>query len=115
MSGGRSKVSNLLSQVGPSRFVWNYFQGLKQKLNDKAEVNKIISAYTPQTCTDCGDIDQEKRKMQAVFQCEAFDHTEIVDLNVVRNLLACVIRATVRRGILAFVNPLNSEKNYGVS
>jgi putative transposase len=37
--------------------------------------------HTSQKCSECGDIDSDNRPSQAVFQCQACEHTENADTN----------------------------------
>ena len=88
--------------------------GLEQKLNYKAEVVKINSAYTSQACSACGHVSKENRTSQAVFRCMACGHAENAELNAARNMLASGIGASARGGALSLDTPLIREKIYAV-
>jgi len=43
--------------------------------------------YTSQKCSECGHIDTDNRPSQAVFHCQACEHTENADTNAAKNIL----------------------------
>jgi putative transposase len=48
----------------------------------------VNPAYTSQTCSRCGCVDADNRRMQALFACLACGHSENADTNAAKNILA---------------------------
>ena len=49
---------------------------------------KVPTAYTSQTCSECGCIDSESRLSQSDFVCTSCGHAENADVNAAKNILA---------------------------
>lgn len=67
------------------------FYDLQLKISNLAaengiEVRKIRPAYTSQRCSECGYIDKNNRKIQAVFQCQRCGFKKNADFNAARNI-----------------------------
>lgn len=62
---------------------WSAFATkLAYKLEERGgTLTKVNPAYTSQTCSDCGVVDAESRKSQAVFSCTSCGFTENADRN----------------------------------
>ncbi len=60
---------------------------LERNLEYKAGlVVKVDPAYTSQTCAQCGHVNKENRKTQAIFKCTACGHTANADRNAAVNI-----------------------------
>lgn len=57
-------------------------------------VVKVPAAYTSQRCSACGHVDPKSRESQAVFRCTHCTHTEHVDVNAAKNVLAAGLAVT---------------------
>lgn len=68
---------------------WSMFAAmLRYKLAERGgELVEVPAAYTSQTCSCCGTIDQESRKDQATFECAHCGHAENADVNAAKNIL----------------------------
>ena len=71
---------------------------LLERLERKAigRVEKILAAYTSQTCSRCGTRDKKARESQAVFWCRSCGYTANADVNAAINIAAG--RAVTARG-----------------
>ena len=61
-------------------------------------VEKVVAAYTSQTCSACGHVARESRESQANFRCVACGFGCNADVNAARNIAAG--RAVTARGAL---------------
>jgi transposase len=68
----------------------NGWGSLVRRLEHKASgrVERVIPAYTSQTCSVCGHRAPENRKSQAVFLCVACGHQANADVNAAVNIAA---------------------------
>lgn len=73
------KYSKGISDVG-----WYMFEEL---LSYKTNVIKVDPAYTSQTCSNCGHVDKESRKIQSVFKCTSCNFQENADYQACLNIL----------------------------
>lgn len=90
-----AKYINLehLKGIDTSKFIlrnWSYFE-LQQFITYKAskygiEVRKINPAYTSQTCSVCGNLEDGQRIDQAHFKCKACGAELNADFNAARNI-----------------------------
>lgn len=69
---------------------------LERMLGYKMLTVKVPSAYTSQTCHQCGDRAKSNRKSQAKFVCGACEYTGNADINAALNILASGNGATGR-------------------
>ena len=82
---------NVRQKAGLNREIMRSGWGLlARRLEDKApgRVQKVISAYTSQRCSECGHAEADNRKSQAVFACRACAFTLNADVNAARNIAA---------------------------
>jgi len=82
---------NVRQKAGLNREILRSGWGLLgRRLEDKApgRVQKVISAYTSQRCSECGHAEADNRKSQAVFACRACNFTLNADVNAARNIAA---------------------------
>lgn len=47
---------------------------------------EVTAAYSSQTCSNCGDVDADNRRSQAVFLCTSCQHSEHADINAAKVL-----------------------------
>lgn len=68
---------------------WSIFANmLAYKLEDRGGTLHLVNpAYTSQTCSECGSVNAESRKSQAVFQCVDCGHAAHADTNAAINIL----------------------------
>lgn len=71
---------------------------LKQKLAYKMELVEVDPKNTSRRCHQCGHIDKDNRKQQAVFKCVARGHSDNADINAALNILALRTRAIGQGG-----------------
>ena len=69
---------------------WSYFQlqtMVEYKAKEKGiEVVYINPKYTSQTCSKCGNLEEDQRVTQSEFICNYCGHKENADLNAARNI-----------------------------
>lgn len=63
-------------------------------------VSLVHSAYTSQTCPNCGCIDSENRKSQEEFECIKCGYKQNADLNASENILERVVSTVLRNELL---------------
>lgn len=68
---------------------WSIFANmLAYKLEDRGGTLHLVNpAYTSQMCSDCGSVNAESRKSQAVFHCVDCGHRAHADTNAAINIL----------------------------
>jgi transposase len=68
----------------------NGWGGLVQRLEHKAagRLERVVPAYTSQTCSTCGHCAPGNRESQAVFRCAACGHQAHADVNAAVNIAA---------------------------
>ena len=47
---------------------------------------KVSPAYTSQTCSKCGCVSPDNRKLQSKFECIECGHDENADINAAKNI-----------------------------
>ena len=77
----------------------NNWSRLMKRLQDKMGANggKLVvvpSAYTSQTCHECGHVASENRESQAVFRCVKCGYQANADVNAAKNILGRALRKT---------------------
>ena len=88
---------NVKQKAGLNRGILQSGWGkLDQCLGYKATVKKVPAPYTSQACNECGCIDKDNRKSQAVFHCTECGHRANADVNAALNILASGIGAAAR-------------------
>jgi len=88
---------------------WGQFaRCLEYKAPDR--VQKINPAYTSQRCSECGHVDADSRKSQALFACTACGYCGNADVNAARNIAAG--HAVKARGGDRTVGPANREPQH---
>ena len=75
----KSKFSPRISDIA-----WGTFFTM---LSYKTNVVKVNPAFTSQTCSVCGHVDEDNRRNQHKFKCTACGHTENADYNAAKNIL----------------------------
>lgn len=84
---------NVAQKSGLNRSIldqgWSMFATmLRYKLAERGgELVEVPAAYTSQTCSCCGTVDEESRKDQATFECSHCGHADNADINAARNIL----------------------------
>ena len=63
-------------------------------------VSLVHSAYTSQTCPNCGCIDSENRKSQEEFECIKCGYKQNADFNASENILERVVSTVLRNELL---------------
>jgi len=76
------RMNRLLSVFGKS-IIKNYFSSIEELYGIR--IKEINPAYTSQTCSTCGYIDEHNRKCQSVFICEYCRKKIHADVNASRN------------------------------
>ena len=77
----------------------NNWSRLMKRLQDKMGANGgnlvvVPSAYTSQTCHECGHAASENRESQAVFRCVKCGYQANADVNAAKNILGRALRKT---------------------
>jgi len=88
-------------KAGLNRAILAHAWGLLvSRLEHKAagRVERVVAAYTSQTCSACGHVARESRESQASFRCVACGFGCNADVNAARNIAAG--RAVTARGAL---------------
>jgi len=101
---------NVRAKAGLNREIMRSGWGLLvRRLEDKApgRVEKMLAAYTSQTCSGCGHRDPESRESQSRFRCRACGLTANADVNAARNIAAG--HAVTARGGDGVTRPVNRE------
>jgi transposase len=99
---------NVRAKAGLNRSIsqqgWGMFaRYLEYKAPGRVE--KIDPAYTSQRCPECGHVDADSRKSQALFACTACGYSCNADVNAARNIAA----GHAVRGDQALARSLNRE------
>jgi putative transposase len=99
---------NVRAKAGLNRSVlqqgWGMFaQFLEYKAPGRVE--KVNPAYTSQRCSECGNVDADSRKSQALYVCTSCGHSCNADVNAARNIAA----GHAVRGDQALARSLNRE------
>jgi putative transposase len=68
-------------------------------------VEKVNPAYTSQRCSQCGHVDADSRKSQALYVCTSCGYSCNADLNAATNIAA----GHAARGDQAVARSLNRE------
>jgi len=86
-SGGGAKKRGLNRSILEQG--WSIFASmLEYKLVERGGTLYYVNpAYTSQTCSECGSVNAESRKSQAVFQCVECGHAAHADTNAAINIL----------------------------
>jgi transposase len=90
---------NVRQKAGLNRGILaNGWGRLVERLEHKAvgRVEKVVPAYTSQTCSRCGITDRKARESQADFRCRSCGYTVNADVNAAVNIAAG--RAVTARG-----------------
>ena len=67
-----------------------FFEWLEYKLHQRGgQLIKVDPKHTSQTCSECGHISKENRKLQARFVCTSCGHSANADTNAAKNILVC--------------------------
>jgi IS605 OrfB family transposase len=99
---------NVRAKAGLNRSVlqqgWGKFaQFLEYKAPGRVE--KVNPAYTSQRCSECGNVDADSRKSQALYACTSCGYSCNADVNAARNVAA----GHAARGDQAVARSLNRE------
>jgi putative transposase len=99
---------NVRAKAGLNRSVLQQGWGMFARfLEYKApgRVEKVNPAYTSQRCSQCGNVDADSRKSQALYVCTSCGYSCNADVNAARNVAA----GHVVRGDQALARSLNRE------
>jgi putative transposase len=84
-----------------------------------SELIEVPAAYSSQTCSACGTIDNEARESQARFACRACEHIQNADINAARVILQRALaqqhsargRRVTARGDLGIARSVKRERS----
>ncbi len=86
---------------------WSQFATrLEQKASGRVEY--VPAAYTSQRCSECGVINSDSRKSQALYECVSCGFSGNADVNAAKNI-AVGHTVTARRGIRKVSGPVKRE------
>lgn len=85
----KDMVQNKIYSKSIHDVAWNTLLQMTQSKAEEASccVVLIPPAYTSQTCSFCGYVDQDNRKSQSKFVCLSCGHSENADVNAAKNIL----------------------------
>jgi putative transposase len=82
---------NVRQKAGLNRSIlqqgWGQFASYLQ-YKAPGRVEKVDPAYTSQRCSQCGNVDKNSRKSQALFECTSCGYSASADVNAARNIAA---------------------------
>ena len=105
---------NVRQKAGLNRSIldqgWGNFRRMleyKQGWNG-GEVMLVPAMYTSQRCPECGHVDKDNRRSQAVFKCVTCGYEKNADLNAANNILAAG-HAVLACGGTGISHPMKQE------
>jgi putative transposase len=107
----RSNLGRSISSASWSRFA----ELLRYKLaRSGGSLVEVPAAYSSQTCSECGSVDAESRRSQAVFCCTSCGYRDHADLNAAKVLLTRANRSGLRVEGSPKLGTLRSTKRIGL-